>query len=178
MDRYKIRIIGLYTIALLITIKFIYIPTNNLIKTYKETFEEKTQNYKLKEDSYNRLLKQLSEKKKKKSDVFLDKIYREDIPEAFIQTNLLEYTQKIVKQTSLEMVTFELPPSAEGEYLTEISILLRLKGSPKDIFSFIEKCRNFDKIIVVKSFENTRQSDTDMSMFFKLKLSTYKYSKR
>lgn len=177
MEKNKIRRIGLYTIIILVIIRFVYLPIDNSLKGYKDALEEKIENYRLKESSYQNLLSKLSQTEKKEDRTLSKIVYHSDVSDAYIQTKLLEFSQQIIKKTKLELLTFEFPSSLEKEGVREISILLRIKGSPKDMFSFMESCKDFEKLVVIKSFENTRLSDADINMFFKVKLSTYKLNK-
>lgn len=177
MNRDKLRKTGIYAIAVLVIIKFIYLPVKNKIKAYQDMLNEKTESYNLKQRNYNNLISMLSRTDNTKNQLLLKKIFSQETSDAYIQTKLLEYSQTVIKNTKLEMLTFEFPAPAEKEGVKEISILLRLKGTARDMLVFMDSCKNFEKIVVIKSFENTRSSDTDQTMFYKVRLTTYKLNK-
>jgi hypothetical protein len=153
IKREDLRKIGIYFIIALVIINFIIKPLNSKIKQNKQMLSELKQAYLLKKELYEKKLylsrtpQVISEPKS------LSLLYSKDESYDLIRTNVLKWLMKKAEEKGLTITNFEIPEVKKGKEITEINVLLRLKGKIKPFLEYLKMVESYDKLILIKNLE-------------------------
>ena len=154
VKREDLRKIGIYLIIALVILNFVIKPLNSKIKQNKEMLSELKQAYLLKKELYEKKLylsqtpqQVISEPK----SLFL--LYSKDESYDLIRTKVLKWLMKKAEEKGLTITNFEIPEVKKGKEITEINVLLRLKGKIKPFLEYLKMVESYDKLILIKNLE-------------------------
>ena len=157
MDRQEFRKYGLLTIGILVFAKLFIQPLNQNLKEYRETLSELENSYK---EKYKLYLKLTSLKPEKKQDLSSRYFYPKDKKDVEIQIEMVDKLTNLSKKHNLDLLNFEMPsPTEKEEGFKVIPVLIRLKGTPKNLILFYDDLRKLDKIYKVIDFETSKLQD-------------------
>ncbi|MCX8070262.1 MAG: hypothetical protein N2738_07140 [Thermodesulfovibrionales bacterium] len=156
MQKKEIRKIAIYIIVILAIIRFFIVPQVNALKDKRELYNEVKETYqtrlKLLERSDN-------EEKQKKADFEMSQIYDIKTPYTEIQTDLLENILTMAEREGLALINYEMPDVSPSKELTDVSVIVRLRGKPQAFNNLLIALKEYEKKIKFKQFETFKQTD-------------------
>lgn len=157
MDRLEFRKYGLFTIGILIFAKLFIQPLNQQLKQYRETLSELENTYK---EKYKLYLKLESLKPEGKQYPNIGYFYSKDKKDVEVQIEMIDKLTTLSKKHNLELLNFEMSsPTEKEEGFKVIPVLIRLKGTPKNLITFYDDVRKLDKLYKVVNFETAKLQD-------------------
>jgi Tfp pilus assembly protein PilO len=165
MDRQEFRKYGLLTIGILVFAKLFIQPLNQDLKEYRDTISELENTYK---EKYKLYLKLISSKSEKKPNLDEKYFYPKDKKDIEIQIEMIDRLTTVSKKHNLDLLNFEMPsPTEKEEGFKVIPVLIRLKGTPKNLVMFYDDVRKLDKVYKVIDFETAKlQEDFSFTLTF------------
>uniref|UniRef100_A0A7V5XGG3 Type II secretion system protein M n=1 Tax=Thermodesulfobacterium geofontis TaxID=1295609 RepID=A0A7V5XGG3_9BACT len=145
--------IGIYITIALVIINFVIRPLNSKIKQNKEMLSELKQAYLIKNELYEKNLYFTQTPQVTGEPKSLSLLYSKDIPYDLIRTKVLKWLIKKAEEKGLTIINFEIPEVKRGKEITEINVLLRLKGKIKPFLEYLKIVESHDKLILIKSVE-------------------------
>lgn len=139
LKKEKLQLFGLYVVIILIFIRFFVVPYSKsvdkkkeLLNNYIETYQTNTERIKRLED-----IKRLEQKKLALKKTIEKKFYPKNEKDTQIQVDVLKQLIQLAVKNNLEFINFELIPPQTGKTITQIDVLLRINGQPKDFVKFL-----------------------------------------
>lgn len=149
--RAELTKIGIYIVIALVLIKFAVKPLNARLEQNKEMLTEIKQSYSLKQQIYERKLYEAQ--KPATEPESLSMLYSKNFSYNSIRNKVLQWLMENAEKKGLTITNFEIPEIKKGKELTEINVLLRLKGSLKPFLEYLEGVESADKLILIKNLE-------------------------
>jgi Tfp pilus assembly protein PilO len=153
IKREDLRKIGIYLIIALVIINFVIKPLNSKIKQNKQMLSELKQAYLLKKELYEKKLYLSQTPQVISEPKSLSLLYPKDISYDLIRTKVLKWLMKKAEEKGLTITNFEIPEVKKGKEITEINVLLRLKGKIKPFLEYLKMVESYDKLILIKNLE-------------------------
>ena len=170
----NIRVIGIYIIIILALIRFLVYPLHAALKEKKTLLGERYETYRLKYQVQERQQRDDAEKTVLDNGALLPFLYEKGISHSQIQTDVLEQLIKVAEKKGLTVLNFEMLQPAAGKAISEVPILIRLKGAPGPFMEILETLEEGEKALSVKSMEITRG---DQDQVFSLTVSAFRLDK-
>lgn len=133
-----LRVFLILTILGLAFIKFVILPYESKIKEKKEVYAELVNAYIQKKEVYEKM-KKLQLQKPEETPKEESFIFPKNSDPQEIQLLFSKELKEIAENQKLELLNFELPEPSSGKTITEIPVIIRVKGKPKDIISYLEE---------------------------------------
>lgn len=167
----NIRVLGIYLIILLALIRFVIYPLHESLQEKKILLNEWNKSYKVKSQVFERLkgsqeLKNVVEK----SELF-PQLFDKGVSNSYIQSHILEWIIKMAEKKGLTVVNFEMLEPVVGKSISEVSILIRLKGMPDQVIEILEAIEKDERVLSIRSMEISRSGQDQV---FSLTLSAFR----
>jgi len=153
IKREDLRKIGIYVIIVLLVVSFFIKPLNSKIKKNKEMLLELKQAYLLKKELYEKKLYFAQNPQIINKPESLSLLYSKDISCDLIKIEILKWLMKKAEEKGLTITNFEILEPKKGKEITEINVLLRLKGKIKPFLEYLKIVESHDKLILIKNVE-------------------------
>ncbi|HIJ59503.1 MAG TPA: hypothetical protein HPP56_02640 [Nitrospirae bacterium] len=154
MNRQEIRKIAIYLILILAIIRFLIVPQASALKEKQELFQEIKETY---EAKLILLQRNQGQEIPEKTSFDEDSIYDKGVSYTDIQTELLQNVLSIVEREGLSLVNYEMPEATPSKILTDVPVIIRLKGKPQAFNNFLFELLRYDKKIKFRQFETIKQ---------------------
>lgn len=162
MQKKEIRKIAIYIIVILALVRFLILPQVYALKDKKELHNEVKETY---QTRIKLLEKSDSEDKPDKPTFKINEIYDKKTPYTEIQMEILENVLTIAEKEGLALINYELPDVSPSKVVTDVSVIVRLKGKPQAFNNLLLALKNNDKKIKFKQFETFKQADDNNFTF-------------
>ena len=167
----SIRALGLYLIAILILLRFVIYPLQSNLEERKVLLGDQVENYQIK----MRILERQKENPEAKTAVDRDALsphlYEKGESNSYIQSDILQQVIKMAEGKGLAVMNFEMLEPIAGKKITELPVLIRVKGKVEGFAEIMGEIEKHKKILSIRSMEISR-SGTDQILH--LTLSTFK----
>jgi hypothetical protein len=170
----EIKRLGLYLVLLLVLLRFLILPLYGSVKEKKVLWGEVVERYQLKAQLAERRQETGAEKRVVDKGALLPYVYDKAMKASLIQSEVLEELIKLAEKKGLTVLNFEMMEPPAGKGLTELSVLIRLKGQPKLFFEMLKDMEKQEKILNIKSLEINRFGQ---EMAYAVTLSIFKVEK-
>ena len=167
----EIKRIGIYIIIILALIRFLIYPLHASLREKKVLLGEWNENYRIKSQVLEKQRENLGEKTVLKKDALFPYLYDKGVPNSYIQSDVLEQVTKLAEKKGLTVLNFEMLEPVAGKGISEVPVLIRLKGKPGGFIEILKAIEMGKKILSVKSMEINR-ADPDFT--FSLTLSAFR----
>lgn len=166
------KTVGIYLIIILAIMKFVLVPINNSLNAKKTVLNEYLDTYRTRSLIIQKHISTPeTEKTGEEKERFLKLINPKDSPVPAIQSKTLRSVIEKAEKNGLNVVNFELPDAATGKNITEVPVLLRVKGMPKALVGLLKDIKNLERLTDVKGIEIARSGDESI---FTITLTTYR----
>jgi Tfp pilus assembly protein PilO len=158
IEKEKLRLLGIYVIVILMVLRFFVVPYSHSLQSKKELLESLVETY----QSNTQRISNLENQKKVQQEetllqIQLDKdFYPKSMPYTIIQVNLLKKLIEKAAKNKLDFVNFELPEVNTGKNVSQIKVVLRLNGEPKDFVNFLGSLNKLNKKTDITSLQITK----------------------
>ncbi len=155
MNKERIRILSVYILIMLIIIRFVVVPLNNSVKEKKNILSDYAEAYRAKA----LILKKQRHGQQEKEGIvdaekkLLDSVYQKDSPYASIQSEVIQEITGIAEKYGLVVINFELPEVTVTKDISEVPVLIRLKGGLKPVIDMLKDMEKWKKTCSFKNFE-------------------------
>jgi len=135
-------------------------PLKASIEKEKVIFNELHDAYQLKSQQFARL----SKEPPKTTQVRMEKeavasyLFEKGTPFSNIQAGFLDVLIKAAEKKGLVVQNFEMLDPTVGQTISEIPVIIRISGKPKDIIDFLQWIKTEKKAIQIKSFEMNKSN--------------------
>lgn len=153
VKRENLRKWGIYLVVALLMINFLIKPLRSSLSQQRRMFSELKETYLLKEELYEKKLLLAQKSQLQSEPKSLSLLYPSDIPYNSLRIKVLRWLIEKAEEKGLTITNFELPELRRGKEVTEISLLLRLKGKIKPFLEYLQAIESADKLILVKNLE-------------------------
>jgi hypothetical protein len=157
MRRERIKVAAFYLLCIAVAVNFVALPLANTVKKKKEILNTSIETYKtrtrladrLERDSRAKEARSVQEKDSLLSSAYLGKT----APYMAIQIEILEAITQSAEKNGLTVANFEFPEVPVAKDLSEVPVLVRLKGSPKALIGVLKDMEQSKKALLFKRFE-------------------------
>lgn len=167
----QIRMIGIYIIIILALLRFLIFPLHGGIQEKKIVLGEQQETYSLKYQAFERQRENPGEKSGVEKGALLPQLYDKGTSSSYIYSEVLEQVTKLAEKRGLIVVNFEMLEPVAGKIISEIPILVRLRGQPGPFIEVLDTIKNGEKLLNIRSMEITK---TGQDQFFSLTISAFR----
>ena len=171
LKKINIRAIGIYLIILLSLLRFLIYPLHESLQEKRVLLDERKEAYRLKLQVLERQLKSQKEERPVDKKDLLPYLYDQGVPTSYIQSDLLEKITKVAENKGLTILNFEMLEPMTGKNLSEIPILIRMRGVPRPFIETLEFIEKNGRVLSIRSMEISRGADDQL---FSLTLSAFR----
>lgn len=169
-----IKKIGIYLIIILALIRFLIYPLHASLQKKRVLLGEWYESYRLKSQVQERQKRDQGEKTLLGKDALLPYLYDKGILYSNIQSEIIEQIINIAGKKGLTVLNFEMLEPGVGKGVSEVPVLVRLKGPPGPFIEILKAIEKGEKALSVRSMEISR-SDPDLN--FSLTISSFRLEK-
>ena len=171
----QIRVIGIYVIIILALLRFLLFPLQGTIQEKKVLLGEQQETYNLKYQVFERQRENQREKRGMETGVekddLLPQLYDKGVSNSYIYSDVLEQVTKLSEKKGLTVVSFETLEPAAGKNISEVPILVRLKGQPGPFIEVLDTVEKSGKVLSIRSMEISKSGQ---DQFFSLTISAFR----
>lgn len=146
---------GLYIIILLVLLRFLVYPLHSAVRDRSAALADQRESYGMK----MRLLQQAELANTggaaQDSAAIKSAVYPRGTSITEIQAGLVEGVSKSAESRGLTVTGFEMPEAPAGKGITEVPVVLRLKGPARPFIDLLESIQAGKKIIAARTMEIT-----------------------
>jgi hypothetical protein len=165
------QVIGLYILVILALLRFLIFPLHGAVEKKKILLEEQLETYRLKYQIQERQRGNQGPNLVVEKSVLFPSLYDKGNSYSFIQSDVIEQVMKLAEKTGLTVQNFEMLVPSAGKGISEVPVLIRLKGQPGGFIEILKAIEMGKKILTIKSMEINR---TDPDFTFSLTLSAFR----
>lgn len=155
-----LKTLGIYIITVLVILKFFLVPLNSSLNAKKTILNEYLGTYRMKSRMQRTHVlapeANISVEEKRR---LLTLIANKNSPIPVIQSETLESVIKKAEKNGLTVMNFEIPDAPTGKNITEVPVLLRLKGMPKALVELLKEIKKMERLTDVKGIETTKSGN-------------------
>jgi|GEM_PF-436642 len=175
MSREKLKLAGFYVLAALLLIRLVIVPYQHTIEEKKDLLKEYSETYVVKAAAYERFKAEENAKKQKKNETenaLLKSAYGKDTPFISIQSEMVRAITGRAEKEGLTVVNFEFPDPTPLKHISEVPVIIRLKGEQKGMVALLKEMeREEKKKFLVKRFEDGKSGH---DFYFNLTVYAYR----
>jgi hypothetical protein len=150
-EQIQIKVIGIYIIVILILLRFLIYPLHGAIQEKKTLLRDLYETYRIKSQVQERQKRDQGEKTFLGKDALLPHLYDKGIVYSNIQSGIIEQIIDIAGKKGLTVLNFEMLEPGVGKGVSEVPILVRLKGPPGPFIETLETIEKGEKALSVRS---------------------------
>ena len=171
----QIKVLGIYIIITLALLRFFVVPLHSTIQEKKAVLEEQQETYNIKYQVFER--QRENQGKKTRTETGVDKntvllqLYGKGTPNSYIYSEVLERVTKLAEGRGLTVVNFETLEPVAGKTISEVPIVVRLRGQPAPFIEVLDVLKKSEKLLSIRSTEITK---TGQDQFFSLTISAFR----
>jgi hypothetical protein len=173
-EQIQIKVIGVYVIVTLILLRFLIYPLHVAIQEKKTFLPDLYETYRIKSQVQERQKRDQGEKTLLGKDALLPHLYDKGIIYSNIQSEIIEQIIDIAGKKGLTVLNFEMLEPGVGKGVSEVPILVRLKGPPGPFIETLETIEKSEKVLGTRSMEITKSGQDQV---FSLTLSAFRLEK-
>jgi hypothetical protein len=166
-----IKKIGIYLIIILALIRFLIYPLHASLQEKRILLGEWYESYRLKSRVSEKQREDQGEKGIVERSALFPHIYDKGVPYTNIQVEVLEQVLKIAEKDGLTILNFEMLEPGVGKGVSEVPVLVRLKGPPGPFIEILETIEKGEKALSIRSLEITKSGEDQV---FSLTLSAFR----
>ena len=167
--------IGIYIIIILALLRFLIFPLQGTIQEKKEVLGEQQETYNLKYQVFERQRENQGMKTGKEpgveKGVLLPHLYDKGVSNSYIYSDVLEQVTKLAERKGLTIVSFETLEPVAGKNISEVPILVRLKGQPGSFIEVLDTIEKSGKVLSIRSMEISKSGQ---DQFFSLTIAAFR----
>jgi hypothetical protein len=170
-EQIQMKVIGIYIIMILILLRFLIYPLHAAIQEKKTLLRDLYETYQIKSQVQARQKRDQGEKTLLGKNALLPHLYDKGIIYSNIQSEIVEQLINISGKKGLTVINFEMLEPGVGKGVSEVPILVRLKGLPGPFIETLETLEKGEKALSVKSMEIAKSGQEQV---FTLTLSAFR----
>ena len=171
----QIKALGIYVIIILALLRFVIVPLHGTIQEKKAVLEEQQETYNIKYQAFERQRENQPEKTSKKTGMEKDDLllflYDKRNSNSYIYSEVLEQVTRLAERKGLTVLNFETLEPVPGKNISEIPILVRLKGQPGPFIAVLETIEKSGKVLSIRSMEISKGAPDQL---FSLTISAFR----
>jgi len=174
MNKEKLKIFGFYGLAALLLFRLVILPYQHTIQGKKDLLKEYGEAYGVKTAAYERFKAEenaKSPKKNEKEDALLKSVYGKNTPFISIQSEMVRGISGRAEKEGLTVVNFEFPDPVPLKHISEVPVIIRLKGEQKGMVVLLKGMEKEEKKLLVKRFEDGKSGQ---DFYFNLTVCAYR----
>lgn len=151
-----IKKIGIYLIIILALLRFLIYPLQAAVQEKKTLLRELYETYQIKSQVQERQKRDQEGKILLGKDALLPYLYDKGILYSNIQSEIIEQIINIAKEKGSTVINFEMLEPGVGKSVSEVPVLVRLKGSASPLLETLETIEKGEKVLSIRSMEIAR----------------------
>lgn len=166
------KTVGIYLIIILASMKFVLVPINNSLNAKKAVLNEYLDTYRTRSLIIQKHISiPETEKTGEEKERFLKLINPKDSPVPAIQSKTLRSVIEKAEKNGFTVLNFELPEAPTGKNITEVPLLVRLKGTPKALTNLLKDVKKMASLTEIKGLQIEKSGN---ECLFTITLTTYR----
>lgn len=157
--------------VILSLLRFLIYPLHANLQEKKVLLDERKESYRLKLQVLEKQQKGKKEEKVVQKEALLPYLYDKGIQASYIQSELLEKVTRIAEGKGLTILNFEMLEPVLGKNISEIPILVRMRGQSRGFIETLEFVEKSEKVLSIRSLEIGREAEGQL---FSLTLSAFR----
>jgi Tfp pilus assembly protein PilO len=171
----QIKVVGIYVIIILALLRFLIFPLRGTVEEKKVVLGEQQETYNLKYQVFERQRENQGVKTGKEpgveKEVLLPHLYDKGTSNSYIYSEVLEQVSKLAEKKGLAVFSLEMLEPVVGKNLSEIPIMIRLRGQPGPFIELLDAIEKSGKVLSIRSMEITK---TGQDQLFSLTISAFR----
>lgn len=155
-EQIQIKVIGIYIVVILILLRFLIYPLQAAVQEKKTLLRDLSETYQIKSQVQERQKRDQGEKTLLGKDALLPYLYDKGTLYSNIQSEIIEQIIKIAREKGSTVINFEMLEPGVGKGVSEVPVLVRLKGSPGPLLETLETIEKAEKVLSIRSMEVAR----------------------
>ena len=169
----EIKRIGIYIIIILALIRFLIYPLHASLREKKVLLGEWNENYRIKSQVFERQRGSQGMKIVVEKSALFPHLFDKGVSNSYIQSDVLEWIIKIAEKKGITALNFEMLEPIVGKGVSEVPILVRLKGEPKAFIEILETIEKGERALSIRSMEIIK-SGQDQDQIITLTISAFR----
>jgi Tfp pilus assembly protein PilO len=161
MKKKDITEAAVYVVIILLVVRIVIMPLYGYVKAKRALLEEYTLSYVTKLNAMERhKTGQKADKDVEERNKFLKGLYSKGLHYSAIQSECLSQLIGVAEKKGMVVLTFEMPEPAITKNISEVPIVIRLKGTPLMFKETLKELEKWEKTIRFKQIEMTAAANT------------------
>ncbi|MBI4691169.1 MAG: hypothetical protein HY754_13040 [Nitrospirae bacterium] len=156
MNREGIKITIFYILGILLISKLAVMPLYNSVKGKKAALNEYKETYKMRVHTLERYKSGKKDTQPNTQGTIVKAVYPKDVNYPSIQSEILNKIISTAEKKGMTVLMFELPDIVQSKKVSEVQVLIRLKGTLRMFNDLIKEMDGWDKAIKFKQFDTSR----------------------
>ncbi len=144
---------GIYAIVLLAVVRLLVYPLHGAVQDRKAGLEEQRARNAVK----TRLIEQAGQAQAAGGPAeaarMRSAVHPQGTPVSAIQVDVLSRIKELAEGRGLSVTGFEMPEAAAGKALTEVPVVVKLKGGAQPLLELLRSIKKEDKTLLVQALE-------------------------
>jgi hypothetical protein len=167
----EIKRIGIYVIIILALIRFLIYPLHASLREKKVLLSEWYENYRIKSQVFERQREERGMKIVVEKSAIFHHLFEKEVSNSYIQSDVLEWVIKIAEKKGITVLNFEMLEPIAGKGVSEVPILVRLKGMPGPVIEILEAIEKGERALSIRSIEVNKMGQDQV---FSLTISAFR----
>ncbi|MBF0463913.1 MAG: type 4a pilus biogenesis protein PilO [Nitrospirae bacterium] len=157
----RIRKIGFLLVALLTIARFGIVPLTTEVEKKKSVIEDYKVTYASKMELLKRYMSIDMNDYPEVNQELSQLVFPKESNKTSVQTDIVKFLTTTAEGRQLNVSNFQMVEGSEGSVITEVTVIIKLKGKPKKIIEFLREVQNHKPLVRIKNIELNQSGDTD-----------------
>lgn len=164
MNREGIKIAGIYILGILLILRLAVVPLYGSVKAKKALLNEYKETYRMKVLALQRYKseKKAVDIKPVDKETALKAVYPKDEAYPSIQSDFLSKIIGAAEKNGMTVMNFELPDISPSKNISEVPVIIRLKGTPGAFNALLKDMDGWDKKMRFRQFEVSKSGQDNV----------------
>ena len=167
----EIKKIGIYVIIILALIRVVIYPLHASLQEKKILLGEWYENYRIKSQVFERQRESQGTKIVVEKSSLFPHLFGKGDSDPYIQSDVLEWVTRIAEKKGFTVLNFEMLEPIAGKGVSEVPIVVRLKGMPGPFIEILEAIEKSERVLSIRSTEITKSGQDQV---FSLTISAFR----
>ncbi|QWR76267.1 type 4a pilus biogenesis protein PilO [Candidatus Magnetomonas plexicatena] len=161
MSKERMRKIGFFLVALLTLVRFGIVPLTTDVGKKKSVIEDYKVTYASKMELLKRYMSIDMNDYPEVNQELSQLVFPKESNKTSVQTDIIKFMTKTAEDNHLNMQNFQMVEGSEGPVITEVTVIIKLRGKSREIMEFLKEVQNHKPLIRIKNIEINQSGDTE-----------------
>ncbi|MEO5355982.1 MAG: GspMb/PilO family protein [Nitrospirae bacterium YQR-1] len=164
ISKERMRKIGFFVIVLLTIARFGLFPLRSEVERKKSVIEDYRVTYASKMELLQRYSSVDMNDYPEVNQELSTLVFPKESNKTSVQTDVLKFITTTAESKHLNVSNFQMVEGSEGPVVTEVSVMVKVKGKPKQIIGFLREIQTHKPLVRIKNTEINQGSESEYSV--------------